>query len=88
MLQKPGMRVSWLHVSRETPSSSPSKSTKLSLRCKRRIDAPVRTNLVAVAAHLLIVKMSLKIRWVGERKKYVAGYPANQRTRREQRNDE
>jgi len=52
------------------------------------MDAPVRAYLVAIAIRLLIVKMSLKIQWVGERKRYVAGYPENQRTRREQRNDE
>ena len=81
------------NVSYETPSSSgsPSESTKLSLRCKRWIDAPVVQHLVAIATHLLVVKMSLGIRCVGERKKCVSGYPADTRTRQEQRepgNDE
>jgi hypothetical protein len=89
VLQSPGMRVSWLHVSHETPSSgSPSGSTKLSLRCKQRIDAPVREYLVAIATHLLVVKMSLRIRWNRGKEEVWSGYPANQRTRQEQRNDE
>jgi len=52
------------------------------------MDAPVRAYLVAVATHLLVVKVSLSIWWVGERKKNVSGYPATQRTKREQRKDE
>jgi len=60
----PGMRVSWLHGTRETPSSGgPSESAELSLRCKGGIDAPVREYHVASATHLLVVKVSLVVQW-------------------------